>query len=79
MKIFCDLVNFFNSSPQAMKIREEMRLIAMEAPAMEGDEAPVIEVDVQPDPDNQRVNRRIPEPDEFDMFDDINHFLTQQQ
>jgi len=51
----------------------------MEAPAMEGDEAPVIEVDVQPDPDNQRVNRRIPEPDEFDMFDDINHFLTQQQ
>ena len=47
-----------------MKIREEMRLIAMEAPAMEGDEAPVIEVDVQPDPDNQRVNRRIPEPDE---------------
>jgi hypothetical protein len=49
----------------------------MEVTLMEG-EAPVIQGDVQPEPVNQKVGRRIPEPDDFDMFDVIHqHFLIQ--
>jgi hypothetical protein len=63
--------NGLNVRPKDETIREEMMFIG---------EVQVIQGDVQPQPVYERARRRIPEPDDLDLFDEIHqHYLTQQQ